>query len=94
LSLTGYPPTADLITPPPFSSAEKGWGFISIGIIELLYILYLNIKEFLTQHENNLLRIIGILKDLIVGQWWTDIVTEDRWDILQLPLALQLSLAG
>jgi len=48
----------------------------------------------LTQHENNLLRVIEILKDLIVGQWWTDIVTEDRWDILQLPLALQLSLAG
>jgi len=48
----------------------------------------------MTRHENNLLRVTEILKDLIVGQWWTDIVIEDRWDILQLPLASQLSLAG
>jgi len=41
----------------------------------------------LTQHENNLLRVIKILNNLIVVQWWTDIVTEDRWDVLQLPLA-------
>jgi len=93
LSSTGYSPTEDLTSPPPFWSAEKGWGWISIGIIELLYFLYLNAIEFFTQHESNLLRVIEILKDLIVGQWWTYIVTEDRWDILQLPLALQLSLA-
>lgn len=94
LSSTGYSPTEDLTSPPPFWSAEKGWGWIFIGIIELLYFSYLNTSEFMTRHENNLLRVTEILKDLIVGQWWTDIVIEDRWDILQLPLASQLSLAG
>jgi hypothetical protein len=79
------------------SSILKCWERLGLDIYRynrIIYFSYLNTLEFLTQHENCLLWVIEILMDLIVGQWWTDIVTEDRWDILQLPFALQLSLAG